>query len=123
MKIALIVLSDPKAGEDALGRVFNALALAAEAVEKGDRVEIVFTGAGTRWPGVLSEASHPANPLYKSLIPVIAGVCTHCASAFGATEEVSVLGLPFVQDNAVSGTLGLASIRRYLEEGWSTLTF
>ena len=61
MKTAIIILSDPKAGEDALGRMFNGLALAAEAVKAGDETEIVFTGAGTRWPTELSKPTHPAH--------------------------------------------------------------
>ena len=31
MKLAIIILSDPKNGQEALGRAFNGLALAAEA--------------------------------------------------------------------------------------------
>jgi hypothetical protein len=55
MKTAIIILSDPKSGsEDALGRVFNALALASECKQKGDEVAVVFNGAGTRWPAELT---------------------------------------------------------------------
>ena len=51
MKLAVIILSDPKSGsEEALGRVFNALALAHSGMQAGDEVEVVFNGAGTRWP-------------------------------------------------------------------------
>jgi len=66
MKTAIIILSDPKAGEEALGRMFNGLALAAEAIKSGDETELLFTGAGTH---------------------------------------------------------GLASIRKYLAEGWQTVLF
>ena len=45
MKFAIVVMSDPKAGsEESLGRLFNALALAHEAREKGDEVALVFAG-------------------------------------------------------------------------------
>src|SRR5271169_1185845 len=47
MKIA-IILSDPKGGEEALGRVFNALAVAHQALQVRDEVEIVFNGAGAQ---------------------------------------------------------------------------
>ena len=61
MKTAIIILSDPKNGsEEALGRVFNALALASECQQKGDEVAVVFNGAGTRWPAELTKLSHPA---------------------------------------------------------------
>jgi hypothetical protein len=31
--------------------------------------------------------------------------------------------LPFIQDKALAGTPGIANIRRYLADGWQTLTF
>ena len=68
MKTAIIILSDPKSGsEEALGRVFNALALASECKQKGDEVAVVFNGAGTRWPAELTKLSHPANGLYNAV--------------------------------------------------------
>jgi len=41
MKTAIIILSDPKGGEEALGRLFNALAVAHEGLQTGDQVEVV----------------------------------------------------------------------------------
>jgi len=113
MKTAIIILSDPKAGEEALGRLFNALALAAEAIQQGDETEIVFTGAGTRWPETLSSPAHPAHGLYQTVLPSVAGACNHCSIVFGAEGAVKTCGLTPIQDNALAGTHGLASIRRY----------
>jgi hypothetical protein len=48
MKTAVIIISDPKAGEEALARAFNALAVAVESREAGDQVELSFIGTGTR---------------------------------------------------------------------------
>jgi hypothetical protein len=123
MKIAIIILSDPQAGEEALGRMFNGLALAAEAIKLGDETEIVFTGAGTRWPAELSKHAHPAHGLYETVRPAVAGACNHCAIVFGAEGAVKSCGLPSIKDNNLAGTHGLASIRRYLAEGWQTLVF
>jgi hypothetical protein len=123
MKTAIIILSDPKAGEEALGRLFNGLALAAETIKSGDETEIVFTGAGTRWPGELSQPTHPAHTLYESVSPAVAGACNHCAVVFGAEGSVKACGLPSIKDNELAGTQGLASIRRYLVAGWQTLLF
>ncbi len=123
MKTAIIILSDPKAGEEALGRMFNALALAAEAIQHGDETEIVFTGTGTRWPAELSKPTHPAHALYQNVLPSVAGACNHCAVVFGAEGAVKSCGLPTLKDNELAGTHGLASIRRYLAEGWQTLLF
>ena len=123
MKTAIIILSDPKAGDEALGRMFNALALAAESIQQGDETEIVFTGAGTRWPEVLSQLTHPAHGLYQTVSPAVAGACHHCAIVFGAEGAIKTCGLDPIKDNALTGTHGLASIRRYLAEGWQTLVF
>ncbi len=57
MKAAIVVLSDPKSGSDeALGRVFNALASAYDFKRRGDDVSILFHGAGTRWIGEVSKS-------------------------------------------------------------------
>ena len=123
MKLAIIITSDPKNGDEALGRAFNALALAAEGQGKGDEVNVVFVGAGTRWPAELARLSHPANQLYNAVRPSIAGASRACSAVFGATREVAACGLPEITDNALPGTPGLASIRRYLAEGWQTQVF
>ena len=124
MKTAIIILSDPKNGsEEALGRVFNALALASECQQVGDEVAVVFNGAGTRWPAELTKPSHPANGLYNSVRDVMQGVSCGCAEVFGATESVKSCGVPIVKDHALAGTAGLLSLRRYLAEGWNTIVF
>jgi len=73
MKAAIVVLSDPKSGtEDALGRLFNALASAYDFKHSGDDVTILFQGAGTRWVGEVSKADHLPTPLFKLLIKLLA---------------------------------------------------
>lgn len=124
MKTAIVVMSDPKSGSDeALGRVFNALALASECRDKGDEVAVVFNGAGTRWPEQLVNLSHPAHALYESVRDVVSGASCACAEVFGATESVQSCGVPIVKDNPLLKTAGLLSLRRYLHEGWRVLTF
>ncbi len=123
MKIAIIILSDPKAGEEALGRAFNALALAEEALRSGDEVEVLFNGAGTRWPEELTKVTHPANGLYNAVREVVKGASCGCAAVFGATKGLEACGLPLLKDKSLAGTPGLANLRRYLAEGWQTLIF
>lgn len=123
MKIAVIILSDPKSGEEALGRAFNALALARESREAGDEVAIEFIGAGTRWPAELSRLAHPAHGLFDAVRDLVVGGSCGCAAAFGATEGLQACGIPLKTGNALPGTPGLSSIRRYLAEGWQTLVF
>ena len=50
-KTAIVVLSDPQAGEEALGRLFNALAATYDFKQKGHDVQLLFQGTGTRWAG------------------------------------------------------------------------
>lgn len=123
MKLAIIITSDPNSGEEALGRAFNALALAAESQSNGDEVNVAFVGAGTRWPAELIRLSHPANQLYNTVQPSIAGASCGCAAVFGATNDIAACNVPEIKDNALPGTPGLASIRRYVAEGWQTLVF
>jgi predicted peroxiredoxin len=123
MKIAIIILSDPKAGDEALGRAFNALATAHEALQAGDEVEVVFNGAGTRWAAELAKLTHPANGLYNAVRETIKGASCGCAAVFGATNSVEACGLPLLKDKVLTGTPGLSNLRRYLAEGWQTLVF
>lgn len=123
MKLAIVITSDPRGGEEPLGRVFNALALAAEAQGHQDQVEVLFVGAGTRWPGELSKLGHPVAALYGQVREQIVGASAGCAAVFGATSGVEQCGLPSLTDHPLPGTPGLASLRRYLVEGWQTLVF
>ena len=123
-KVAIIVLSDPKAGSDeSFGRVFNALASAHEFKQKGDDVTILLMGAGTRWAAELSKAGHPAHELYEAVRDRLAGASCACAEAFGAKAEVEQCGLPLLCDNAVPGTMGLPSLRRLVGDGYTILAF
>ena len=110
MKTAVVVFSDPKSGtEEALGRVFNALATAYDCKQKGDEVEIVFQGTGSRWPAELTKPDHPAHELYELVADKVAGVSCGCADVFGATEDAEQSGLELIKDNPVPGTSGLPS--------------
>jgi hypothetical protein len=123
MKSAIIVLSDPGNGEDALGRVFNALAMAYDNQQAGDDVTILFQGAGTRWIGELSKADHPVHGLFDAVKDKVAGVSCGCAEVFGATADVEKSGFDFLNDNAVPGTCGLPSLRALSADGYHISTF
>jgi hypothetical protein len=113
----LIVLSDPANGDEALGRVFNALATAQELDRQRAPVQLVFQGAGTRWPALLLDAEHPAHGLFKSVEHRVAGASWGCAAVFDAQHDIERLGVPLLADNAVPGTPGLASIAAYAAAG------
>jgi len=120
MKTALIVLSDPHANsEEALGRVFNALAVAHEYKQAGEPVQLIFSGAGTRWPAVLNKAAHPAHALYRQVLDTVVGVSCGCADVFGADDN----GLARITTNAVPGTSGLPSLLGLRRDGFQVITF
>ena len=124
MKTAIVILSDPKSkSEEALGRVFNALAAAYDFKSKGDDVTVLFQGTGTRWIGELNIKEHPAHALFEEVKDKVAGVSCGCAEVFGATEEAERSGLELIKDNPVPGTSGLPSLQKLLAEGYSILTF
>jgi hypothetical protein len=124
MKAAIIIFSDPKtATEEALGRVFNALAAAYDFKQQGDEVTVLFQGAGSRWIAELSKSDHPVHALFDTVKDTVAGVSCGCAEVFGATEEVEKSAFEFVKDNAVPGTAGLPSLRKLASEGYTILSF
>ena len=123
MKLAVIIISDPKAGEEALARAFNALATAQEAIKAGDEVEINFIGTGTRWPAEMTKPGHALNGLYNSVREAVKGGSCGCAGAFGATEGLKEAGVAEVKNNPVEGTPGLLSLHSYLKDGWQALVF
>lgn len=124
MKAAIVVLSDPKSNtEEALGRVFNALAAAYDFQQAEREVTLLFQGTGTRWIGELNKIDHPAHDLYEAVKDTIAGVSCGCADVFGATDDVVKSGLELIRDNAVPKTTGLPSLRQLTEDGYTVLTF
>jgi len=123
MKTAIVILSDPRTGEEALGRAFNALAVALDYKRHGDEVKILFQGTGTRWIAELSKADNPLNGLFEAVKETIAGASPGCAAFFGATEEIERSAFDFIGDNEVPGTAGLPSLHRLASAGYDVLTF
>lgn len=124
MKAAILVLSDPKSGsEEALGRVFNALATAFDFKQSGDDVSILFQGTGTRWISELDNPDNPVHSLFEAVKDKVYGVSSGCADVFGATEAVNKSNFNIISENKVPGTSGLPSLRRLMAEGYTILPF
>lgn len=123
MQTAIIVLADPAGGDDALGRLFNALAATYDLQQRSLPVELVFQGAGTRWISVVTAPEHPAHALYRAVEHSIAGVSCACADVFGTRAEAASAGFALLTANGVPGTSGLASLGAYIERGDRVLTF
>lgn len=123
MKTAIVVFSDPKAGtEEALGRVFNALFLAHELKEKSQDFDLIFQGAGVRWPAELAKPEHPANALYTAVLDRILA-CGGCADVFGAGAGLAPTGVALVRDKSIPGTTGVLDLSRYLAADHRLVTF
>lgn len=123
-KIAIVILSDPKNGdEEALGRVFNGFAAAYDIKQSGGEVSILFQGTGTRWIGHLTKEDHPLNGLYNLVKGNIMGVSSGCADFFGAAEDATSNGFELIKENLIPGTSGLPSLEKLLNSGATILTF
>jgi hypothetical protein len=122
-KTAIVVLSDPQGGDEALGRLFNALAAAYDFKQRHQDVQLVFQGAGTRWTRLLTEHNHPAHALYKAVEDTVAGVSAGCADVFGARDAAEANGFALIGTNRVPGTSGLPSLAQYASAGYTVLTF
>ena len=118
----IIVLSDPNGGEEAFGRVFNALAAAYDFKRQNRPIQLVFHGTGTRWPAVLAKPDHPAYQLYKAVEDSIAGLSAGCATVFAAPDEVERERNALISTNPIPGTPGLGSVAEYASAG-TVLTF
>ena len=123
-RTAVVVLSDPSSGGDeALGRVFNALALTLDLDQAGREVEVIFQGAGTRWPAVLADPTHPVNGVFEAVRHTVTGASHGCALLFGADQDVTANGVKLLADNLVPGTPGVAGLRRLVEDGHRVVVF
>jgi hypothetical protein len=123
MKTAILVHSDPKAGEEALGRVFNALAVAQNFKELGEEVLILFLGTGTRWIAELSRPDNPAHDLFNLVSDKVAGVSLACANVFGSADEIQASEFDFLNDNPVPGTDGLPSVAQLMQDGYRIVVY
>ncbi|MFI1462957.1 hypothetical protein [Nocardia carnea] len=122
-KTAVLVMSDPNGGDEALGRMFNALAAAYDFDQAGDEVRVQFQGAGTRWPELLESPEHPAYDVYQAVRHTIAGISCGCSDLFGGREGATAAGLDLIKDNPLPGTSGVASLRTLVDNGYSILAF
>jgi len=116
-KVAIVILADTSAA-DGLGRTVNALMAAKEFVDGKDDVQIIFSGAGTKWLGELANPEHKLHDAYKSVKGNISGACGFCASAFGVTDSVKGCGVRILEEYGTN-----MSFRKLVEKGYQVITF
>lgn len=114
---AIFILAGNESHAD-YGRLANGLEAAKEFVEsEGDKVTVVFDGAGTQWIPELIDEDSKYHELYLS-IREEAIVCDYCASAFGVEEAVDDAGLTLVDEYD-----GHPSVRDFVADGYEVITF
>jgi hypothetical protein len=123
MGTAVVVLADPAGGDDAAGRVFNALAATSDLRHSGEDVTMIFQGAGTRWAALLADPEHPFHELFVTVRPAVAGVSEACSTFFGARDAAVDAGFALVTGNPVEGAGELPSMARFVADGDRILTF
>ncbi|HOO56646.1 MAG TPA: cytoplasmic protein [bacterium] len=88
--------------------------------EKGYAVKIIFEGASTTLIEKLATEGNPAAALYKKVKEksLIEGVCKACAAKLGALDAAKSEGLTMLDE-----LKGHPSMTRYIDEGYSIITF
>lgn len=116
-KIAIVILADTTPAEG-LGRVLNGLMAAKEFKEAKDEVQVMFSGAGTKWIGELAKPDHKLHGVYTDLRSSIVGACGFCAGAFGVADSIKNSGVDLLEEYGTN-----MSFRRLTEEGYQVITF
>lgn len=116
-KIAIVVLADTSEA-DGLGRIVNALMAAKEFIEGKDDVQIIFSGAGTKWLGEIANPKHKLYEVYISVKEHIVGACGFCAGAFGVEDAVKNCGVSILEEYGTN-----MSFRKLLQNGYQVITF
>lgn len=87
---------------------------------RGLQARILFEGASVTLVARLADPADDFHGLYARAreAGLIEGACKACSAKLGALEAVRAEGLPLLGDMNGHPALG-----RYLEEGWTILTF
>ena len=116
-KVAIVILADTSPA-DGLGRVVNALMAAKEFKEAKDDVQVIFSGAGTKWISELANQGHMLHSVYKELKGSIVGACGFCAGAFGVADSIKKTGVSMLEEYGTN-----MSFHRLVKNGYQVITF
>jgi len=116
-KIAIVVLADTTPA-DGLGRIVNALMAVKEFKDGKDDVQLIFSGAGTKWLGEIANPKHQLHQAYQDVKGHIAGSCGFCATAFGVAESTKACGVDLLEEYGTN-----MSFRKLVAEGYQVITF
>jgi hypothetical protein len=102
---------------EGLARAVNALLMAREFDEAGDKASVIFYGTGVKWVAELERSDHPYHAVWLSHKDLVDGVCAECAEAFGAVDAARDAQLPLLADHN-----NHPSIRSYANAGYQIIT-
>ncbi len=88
--------------------------------QRGTEAKIIMEGLATKLLQDLNRPENPFHPLYRQVreAGLVEGVCRACATKTGALAEAQAQGLPLLDDMS-----GHPSLARYMEAGFTVLTF
>ena len=116
-QVAVMVMVDTEAHADT-ARVANALTTVYEFKEAGEEATLVFSGAGTRRVGKLSNPDHRLHRAFAKVKDEVAGACKACAVSFGVRQEIEASGVPLLTEYR-----GHQSLRKLVNEGYEVIIF
>lgn len=115
-KVAIVIYANVTT--EASSRAYRAFGFAAELLEAGDDVAIVFDGGGTATLAAVLDPAHPLHRAWSRVSAALRGACAYCAKAYGVEEALMAAGVPMLKDHR-----GHASLRDLLLEGRQIVTF
>lgn len=114
MKVAILLLADTLTHSD-MGRATIALETAKELMEAGEDVQLLFEGAGTKWPAELRKKENAINWLYKSVESSVKSVCSLCACDYSVKDQLKSSGIHLAETHP--------SLVKLVSQGYQVLTF
>ena len=99
-------------------RAYRGLKTAAEFVQAGDDVAIVFDGSGVETLGKIVDPANKLHGLLLQIKPGIEGACSLCSKGHGAADAITAAGYALLDDYE-----GEASLRKYVSQGYTILSF
>lgn len=115
-KIAVVIYSNITS--EAPSRAYRAMGFAAELLEAGDDVTILFDGGGVATLAAVLDPAHDLHRSWRKVSSVLRGACDYCAKAYGVHDNLLAAGVPMLKQHR-----GHASLRDLLVEGRQIITF
>ncbi|MDX1957921.1 MAG: hypothetical protein SFU98_05070 [Leptospiraceae bacterium] len=116
-KYAIVLLSDTE-GMEGLGKALNAIMAVKELSEANETVQLIFSGAGTKWIPVLQKEDHPLHGAFNAVKSKVKGACAYCAGAFKVDEDTTKSGFKLLEEYGSN-----MSYLNLYKEGYTVLTF